>query len=66
MEMYLYKVEIYYLLIVEEKLMWLEKDVEFFLEKRLKENESRKLVKFEKNFFNFFFNSSDGINYNCL
>lgn len=65
-EMHPHKAEIYHLPTVEEKLMRPEKDAEFFSEKRLKENESRKSVKSEKNPPNSSSNSSDGINYNCL
>lgn len=65
-EMHPHKAEIYHLPTVEEKSMRPEKDAEFFSEKRLKENESRKSVKSEKNPPNSSSNSSDGINYNCL
>lgn len=65
-EMHPHKAEIYHLPTVEEKLMRPEKDAEFFSEKRLKENESRKSVKSEKNPPNSSSNSSDGISYNCL
>ncbi|XP_052709177.1 titin homolog [Crassostrea angulata] len=65
-EMHPHKAEIYHLPTVEEKLMRPEKDAEFFSEKRLKENESRKSVKSEKNPPNSSSNSSDGINSQCL
>lgn len=65
-EMHPHKAEIYQLPTVEEKLMRPEKDAEFFSEKRLKENESRKSVKSEKNPPNSSSNSSDGINSQCL
>lgn len=65
-DMHPHKAEIYHLPTVEEKLMRPEKDAEFFSEKRLKENESRKSVKSEKNPPNSSSNSSDGINSQCL